>query len=158
MKRIIVLDELPGLTGRILAVSEWLLVSQQMINGFADLINDHQWIHVDVDKASRENGGTMAHGFLILSLLTTLSDSKLDWQGCGRRLNYGFNRIRFANAVRSGTRVRLHDKLISAEQKGAGWLITSDCTLEIEAEEKPAVVAEWLTMAFPRSVAPNHRS
>jgi acyl dehydratase len=158
MKRTIVLDELPSLAGQVLAVSEWLVVSQQMTDGFADLINDHQWIHVDIDRASRENGGTMAHGFLILSLLTTLSDSELDWSGCGRRLNYGFNRIRFANAVRCGARVRLRDKLVSAEEKGAGWLITRDCTLEIYAEEKPAVVAEWLTMAFPCSTSPTRRS
>jgi len=149
MKLVIALDNLPSLVGRELAVSDWVEVTQEMIDRFADVVADHQWIHVDIDRATRENGGTIAHGFLLLSLLATLSDQKLEWRGFSRRMNYGFNRVRFTNVVRSGARVRLRDKLLSIENKATGWLVTRDCRLEIYGDTTPALVADWLTMGIP---------
>jgi acyl dehydratase len=149
VKTIIRLDDLPRLIGSEIGVSDWLDIDQTMINGFADAIRDHQWIHVDVARATRENGGTIAHGFLSLSLLSRLSDDQLEWQGFSRRLNYGFDRIRFPTTVYCNARVRLHERLFAVVKKGESWLITRDCDLEIEGIGKPAVSARWLVVGVP---------
>ena len=149
MSRVLVLAQLPQLIGQELAVSDWLLVDQTRINGFADISDDHQWIHVDQDRAVRENGGTVAHGFLTLALIPHLSESSLKWQGISRILNYGLNRVRFTSVVRAGSRVRLRQRLVAVEEKGTSVLVTRECTMEIEGEMKPAFVAELLVSVVP---------
>ncbi len=136
--------------GRELGVSDWITIDQQRINEFADCTGDHQWIHVDVERAKRESpfGTTIAHGYLTLSLLPmmqyevgTLPD------GVKAALNYGADKIRFINPVKSGSRVRDRIALIAAEDKGGGRiLLTTRHTVEIDGEEKPAMVADTLAM------------
>jgi acyl dehydratase len=130
-------------------VSDWLSIDQAHINAFADVTHDHQWIHVDLDRAVRENGGAVAHGFLTLALIPHLSDASLQWQGVSRILNYGLNRVRFTSAVRAGARVRLRQRLVAVEAKGTSVLVTRECTMEIEGEMKPAFIAELLVLVVP---------
>lgn len=136
--------------GRELGVSDWITVDQERINQFAQCTGDHQWIHVDVERARRESpfGTTIAHGYLTLSLLPAMQDSagaQLD--GVKAALNYGADRVRFINPVKAGARIRDHITLVGAEDKGNGRvLLTTRHTVEIEGEEKPAMVADTLTM------------
>jgi acyl dehydratase len=150
-------DELNAMTGTVVGVSEWLTVDQDMINKFADATGDHQFIHVDEEKAKLTPfGGTIAHGFLSLSImpvLTAMTDMpRLD--GIKMGVNYGGNKTRFLAPVRSGKRVRGHFKLLEIEEKRPGqWQQTVEYTLEIEGEDKPALIAEWIS---PDAV-PHHR-
>ncbi len=137
--------------GHELAVSDWLLVDQAKIDAFAACTGDHQWIHVDVERAARGPfGATIAHGFLTLSLLPALTSGT--WSaglGLEATLNYGLDRVRFLTPVRAGSRVRNRVKLVSAEERGAGrTLLCFENTVEIEGEAKPALVANTLAMAF----------
>ncbi|MDZ5650237.1 MaoC family dehydratase [Nitrospirillum sp. BR 11828] len=141
--------ELPGLVGRDLGPSDWVVVDQDRINRFADATGDHQWIHVDVPRATGALGGTIAHGFLTLSLLAPFSDQTLQVRDAGKGVNYGFNKIRFLAPVPAGARVRSHQVLTEVEEKGGGWLLTRTVTVEIEGQEKPALAAEWLTAVYP---------
>ncbi|MEA1673016.1 MaoC family dehydratase [Nitrospirillum sp. BR 11163] len=143
------LAELPTLVGRDLGYSDWMVVDQDRINGFADATGDHQWIHVDVPRATAALGGTIAHGFLTLSLLAAFSYQTLEVRNAGKGLNYGFNKIRFLAPVPAGSRVRSHQTLDAVEEKGGGWLLTRTVTIEIEGQEKPALMAEWLTAVYP---------
>lgn len=135
--------------GREVGVSDWITVDQARIDAFADCTEDHQFIHVDPGMAARTPfGGTIAHGFLTLSLL-----SKMTYQatpvldGVAMGINYGFDKVRFLQPVRAGSRVRGRFKLLSAEDKGDGrWLIRHEVTVEIEGSDKPALVAAWLGM------------
>ena len=138
--------------GEELTSSEWLAVDQSMIDKFAEATGDHQWIHVDVERAKRDmpDGVTIAHGYLTLSLLPRLIKRTYRVAKLGRNLNYGANRIRFTNTVRSGARLRLRLTLISvAEVDGGGTRITADCVVEIEGEYRPALVAEIISQAYP---------
>lgn len=136
--------------GKELGVSEWITIDQQRINDFADCTGDHQWIHVDVERAKRESpfGGTIAHGYLTLSLLPVMQyDVGTLPDGVKAALNYGSDRVRFITPVKVGARVRDHITLVGAEDKGGGRvLLTSRHTVEIEGEDKPALVADTLTM------------
>jgi acyl dehydratase len=137
------LEELRTLAGQEAGVSEWLTVTQEMINGFADLTGDHQWIHVDVERAKRESrfGTTVAHGFLTLSLLSQLMQQAVQIRGNFTTLiNYGFNRIRFVSPVSAGSRIRARLQVKSFAENEVTWLVTVD----IEGSEKPALVGEWL--------------
>ncbi|WP_105374180.1 MaoC family dehydratase [Neorhizobium huautlense] len=144
------LAEVGGLVGTELGVSEWMTVDQTMINLFADATHDHQFIHVDPERAAAESpfGGTIAHGFLTLSLLSAMNYDcvpKIREQTMG--INYGFDRIRFMSPVKSGARVRGHFKLSEARFRGGGMLmITYDVSVEIENELKPALTAIWTTI------------
>ncbi len=149
MMRVIDYSELPGLAGTDLPVSGWHLVDQKHINRFAEAAGDRQWIHVDVERATRELGGTIAHGFLLLSMLSALSAETLDFTGVSRRVNYGFDRLRFTAVVKAGSRVRLVHRLIKAEPKAGGLSLTRDCRVEIENEPRPALVCEWIVLVFP---------
>jgi len=145
-------EELKGKIGQPLGTSEWLTVDQAMIDKFADATGDHQFIHVNPELAKMTPfGGTIAHGFLTLSLIPVLTD-KSDIErpdGLKMAMNYGGNRVRFLQPVHSGKRVRAHFKLLALEEKRPGqWLQTSEVTLEIEGEEKPAYVAEWLSLLY----------
>ena len=137
------LDELRSLIGQEVGVSDWLEVSQDMINRFADLTGDHQWIHVDVERARRETpfGSTIAHGFLTVSLLSELSRRTVEVRGNFKmRINYGFNRLRFVSPVPAGSKIRAR----FSPQKVTDNEVTWQVTVEVEGQEKPALVAEWL--------------
>jgi acyl dehydratase len=136
--------------GQSVGTSEWVLVDQAMINTFADATGDHQWIHVDVERARREmpGGKTIAHGYLTLSLLPRLGDSTYRIRTMSRAINYGTNKVRFTSPVAAGSRVRLHQVLKGVEDVKGGVRMTFDCTVELEGSEKPALVAEALFMAF----------
>lgn len=136
--------------GKSVGISDWVLVDQPMINAFADATGDHQWIHVDVERARREmpGGKTIAHGYLTLSLLPRLGDSIYRIRKTSRAINYGANRVRFTAPVPSGSRVRLHQVLKGVEDVQGGVRMTFESTVELEGSDKPALVAETLFMAF----------
>jgi acyl dehydratase len=145
-------QDLQAKIGQPLGTSEWLTIDQAMIDKFADATGDHQFIHVNPEMAKLTPfGGTIAHGFLTLSLIPALTE-KSDIErpeGLKMAMNYGGNRVRFLQPVRSGKRVRAHFKLAGFEEKRPGqWLQTAEVTLEIEGEEKPAYVAEWISLLY----------
>ena len=140
--------DLPGLVGTEVGVSDWLEITQDRVNLFADATGDHQWIHVDVERATREIGGPIAHGYLTLSLIPHLSAGMLPVKGVTRGVNYGSDKVRFTNMVRVGKRVRLRQKLIGVEPKAGGVQIKNLCTIEIEGEERPACVAETMSVLY----------
>jgi acyl dehydratase len=142
------IKDLPGMIGQEVGVSDWLLVDQDRVNLFADATGDHQWIHIDVERATREIGGPIAHGYLTLSLIPHLSAGLLPVKGVTRGINYGSDKVRFINMVRVGKRVRLRQKLIGAEPKAGGMQIKNECTIEIEGEAKPACVAETISVVY----------
>jgi acyl dehydratase len=148
--REISLAEMPGLVGHEIGLSEWITVDQAMIDLFADATHDHQFIHVDPARAAAESpfGGTIAHGFLTLSLLSAMnfgSIPKIREQTMG--INYGFERIRFVAPVKVGSRVRGRFTLSECRFRGAGMLMTTyDVVVEIENEKKPALTACWITI------------
>ena len=145
------LDEIRGKIGQEVGVSGWLSVDQARIDAFADATEDHQFIHVDPPAATAAGfGGTIAHGFLSLSLLSRMAaDAMLIPEGVKMALNYGFDRIRFLAPVKSGKRVRGRFTLDSFEEKAPGqYLMRHNVTVEIEGEEKPALTAVWLGLIF----------
>ncbi|HEV7416623.1 MaoC family dehydratase [Tianweitania sediminis] len=143
------IEELPTLVGREVGVSDWLLVDQDRVNRFADATGDHQWIHVDVERATRELGGTIAHGYLTLSLVPALVDDMLTFEQSSHNLNYGADRLRFTAPVKVGKRVRARKTIKTVEPRGGGWQITAEIKIEIEGEEKPALIMDMRTLAFP---------
>ena len=140
------LADLAGLVGREIGTSDWLPVTQQRIDAFADATGDHQWIHVDTERARNETpfGATIAHGFLTLSLLTALVRDGVTVAGTRMTLNYGLNRVRFVSPVLSGSRIRARIALGGIEAIGDAIQATWSITVESEGRKKPAVVAEWL--------------
>lgn len=143
-KRLIDSAELYNLVGHELGVSDWVTIDQRTIDSFGSLTRDEQWIHSDVARASREAGGTIAHGFLTLSMMSVLAADIWEVLGTKRIYNYGFNKVRLAAPVPSGARIRLRETLLSVEKKRDGLLVTRDCRVEVERQMKPAVVAEWV--------------
>jgi len=140
--------DLPSLIGQETGVSDWLEITQERVNLFAEATGDHQWIHVDVERATREIGGPIAHGYLTLSLIPFLSGGLLNVKGVTRGINYGSDKVRFTNMVRIGKRVRLRQKLIGAEAKSGGMQMRNECTIEIEGEARPACVAETISIIY----------
>ena len=141
------LAELKQLVGQEVGVSEWFEVTQVLIDKFADVTSDQQWIHVDPDRAKTDSpyGTTIAHGFLTLSLVSYLQRQAVQIRGdYSRVINYGFNRVRFPAAVPAGARVRLHSTLHAVEDVEGGVQCTWDLNVEIEGQPKPALVAQWL--------------
>lgn len=141
--------ELQDSIGQEVGVSDWILIDQARINAFADCTEDHQFIHVDPEAAAKTPfGGTIAHGFLTLSLMSQMSYQAAPvLEGVAMGVNYGFDKLRFLQPVRAGSKVRGRFKLLSAEDKGGGrWLIKNEVTVEIEGGDKPALIAEWLGM------------
>ena len=137
------IEELKLLTGQEVGASDWITITQDMIDRFADLTGDHQWIHVDPERARRESpfGSTIAHGFLTVSLLSQLSQEAINVQGSFKmRINYGFNRLRFVSPVRTGSKIRARFTAQKVTDNEVTWLVTVD----VEGQAKPAVVAEWL--------------
>ncbi|HEX7885124.1 MAG TPA: MaoC family dehydratase [Phenylobacterium sp.] len=142
------IKDLPGLVGQEVGVSDWLQITQDRVQQFAEATGDHQWIHLDVERATREIGGPIAHGFLTLSLIPFLSEGMLDIKDSTRGINYGTDKVRFVNMVRVGKRVRLRQKLVGAEPKAGGMQLRNECTIEIEGEDKPACIAETLAVVY----------
>jgi acyl dehydratase len=143
---------LAGKVGQELGVSDWRAIEQDRIDRFADATDDHQWIHVDRERAaSGPFGTTVAHGFLTLSLLAPTAYQVLhDAFANATAFNYGLDKVRFVAPVKAGARVRNRIKLMAVEPKGTGrWLLTSENTFEIEGEDKPALIAVSLVMLLP---------
>ena len=143
--------ELPKLAGQDMGTSDWVLIDQDRINKFADATGDHQWIHVDVERAKAQmpGGKTIAHGYLTLSLIPMLGSQIMSITGVSRGINYGSNKVRFTNMVPVGSRVRARQKLIAAEPKGPGLQLTNEITIEIEGQERPACIAETISLVYP---------
>src|SRR6266576_2599071 len=142
--------DLLKLVGKELGPSEWMTVDQAMIDKFAEATGDHQWIHVDVERAKREmpGGKTIAHGYLTLSLVPRLGQTLYRVKHRSRGLNYGSNRVRFTGQVPAGSRIRLRQKIKSVEPVDGGVRITSENTVEVEGTTRPALVAETISMQF----------
>ena len=137
--------ELEGRVGEEIAVSPWLEISQERIDTFAKAIEDFQWIHVDPDRAKKSPfGGTIAHGFLTLSILSRLSEMTFSFSDRKMGINYGLNRVRFTSPVRSGAKVRARFRLGNYEKLDGGVQVTWNATVEMEGSEKPALIAEWI--------------
>jgi acyl dehydratase len=148
---VVTLDEIRSRVGTEIGVSEWIAIDQSRIDAFAEATEDHQFIHVDAEAAAKTPfGGTIAHGFLSLSLLSRMAhDVMLAPEGLKMGVNYGFDRVRFLSPVRTGKRVRGRFLLEAADEKAPGQLLTRHAvTVEIEGEEKPALTATWLGLLF----------
>jgi acyl dehydratase len=151
MRETIKASELPSRVGLELEPSSWLEISQARVDAFADATNDHQFIHVDPERAARTPfGGTIAHGFLTLSLLPCLTaETAPEIEGLALVVNYGADKLRFLQPVRVGSRIRARQQCLEASEKRPGqWLVRNLVTIEIENEAKPALVAETLTLFF----------
>lgn len=149
---VVSLRQLGDLVGEEVATSDWLVVTQDRIDTFADATDDHQWIHVDSARARTETpfGTTIAHGFLTLSLLSTLIRGAITVDGLRMTLNYGLNRVRFVSPVPAGSRVRARITLGRCEDTGDSTQATWSVTIEREGGEKPALVAEWIVRYYAR--------
>jgi acyl dehydratase len=144
-------SELKQHVGRALGPSEWVTVEQAMIDKFADATGDHQWIHVDVDRAKREmpGGKTIAHGYLTLSLVPRMAATLLQVRKRSRGINYGSNKVRFTSTVPAGSRLRLRMRIAGVEDvPGNGVRVTSEMTVELEGQERPALVAELMALQY----------
>ncbi|MEM7051309.1 MAG: MaoC family dehydratase [Acidobacteriota bacterium] len=149
MPKLVPKDELLQMAGQPLETSAWVKVNQERINLFADATDDHQFIHVDPERAAQTPfGSTIAHGFLTLSLLPHLAEETSVWpENTQMGINYGLNKVRFLQPVKAGSEVRLHSKIASVVEKRAGHLlITTEVQVEIKGEDKPALLAETLAL------------
>ena len=146
--RTVAYADIQSLVGQEIGVSDWTEVNQERVNQFAEATGDHQWIHVDVERATREIGGPIAHGYLTLSQIPMLGAQLLRVEGDTSGINYGCNKVRFTNMVRVGKRVRMRQRLVAAEAKSGGLQMTNECTIEIEGEDRPACVAETLSFIY----------
>jgi acyl dehydratase len=145
------LEELNALVGKEVGASDWFEITQERINTFADATEDHQWIHIDIERAKTASpfGSTIAHGFLTLSLLPHLAGQAVTVRGNFRMgINYGLNRLRFVSPVAAGARVRARFTLQSVEEVAGGIQITWAAAVEAEGGQKPAMVAEWLVRYY----------
>jgi len=145
------IEELKSLVGQEVSVSDWFDVAQSRINAFADATGDHQWIHIDVERAKTDSPfhSTIAHGFLTLSLMPYLAAEAVKVEGAFKMgINYGLNRLRFVSPVLAGVRVRGRFTLQSVEDFAGGNQITWSVTVETEGGQKPALVAEWLVRYY----------
>ena len=140
--------DLESLSGTEVGVSDWHTIDQDRVNKFADATGDHQWIHVDVERATKEMGSPIAHGFLTLSLLPMLGAEVMHVTGTTRGINYGSDKVRFTNMVPVGSKVRLRQKCLSVEAKAGGKQTRMECSIEIEGQDRPALVAETLTVLY----------
>jgi acyl dehydratase len=145
------IEEIQDRVGSEIGVSDWILIDQARIDAFAEITEDHQFIHVDPERAAKTPfRGCVAHGFLTLSLLSRMADGvMLRPESLRMAVNYGFDKVRFMGPVRAGKRVRGRFRMLSAEEKRASqWQITYEVTVEIEDEEKPALIADWIGYMF----------
>ncbi len=145
------LEELRGLVGQEVVVGDWFVVTQKLIDTFAEVMDDHQWIHTDVERARKElpQGRTIAHGFLTLSLISRLLRQALVLKVEFKQgINYGFNRIRFPAPVPSDSEIRVRCTLLNVEEIPGGIQVTWAVTVEAKEASKPALVAEWLVRYY----------
>jgi acyl dehydratase len=143
------IEELQKLSGQELGTGDWFTISQERINEFADVTGDHQWIHLDVERARKESpwGNTIAHGFLTLSLLPALSQPIYTVEGITTRINYGLDKVRFPAPVPAGSRVRAKIELVSIDDEGEGrYKGQFRTTIELEGSDRPACVAESIAL------------
>ena len=144
-------DALSEYVGKEIGASDWMVITQERINRFAEATEDRQWIHLDRERAKKESpyGTTIAHGFLSLSLISFLMKQALEVRGGVRlAINYGLNRVRFPNAVREGSRIRGRFTLVSLKDLGDTLEAVVGCTVECEGSEKPCCVAEWIVRYY----------
>ncbi len=148
----ITVEELQGMVGQESGLSPWRAVTQTMIDQFADATDDHQFIHCDPQRAAAEApfGGTIAHGFLTLSLLSAFAfETAPRLEGADMGINHGFDTVRFVAPVKTGSRIRARFRLAEVKARPSGWIqVANDVTIEIEGSAKPALTARWLTLAF----------
>ena len=143
-------EEIESAAGEEVGTTEWVEITQERVDQFADATGDHQWIHVDVEKAKEGPfGGTIAHGYLTLSLIPWLSAQVIDLQTSGAKLNYGVNKVRFPNPLLVGKRIRGHAAFGDVTDLPAGKQLIIRYTVEIEGEPKPACVAETVVLLLP---------
>jgi len=144
------LSDMDAHVGQPLGTSDWLVVTQEMINTFAEATGDHQWIHVDLERAAKEmpGGKTIAHGYLTLSLVPAMAKGISRVRNRSRSVNYGSNKVRFTNPVPAGSRIRLHQTLKASEPVPGGRRLIYEATVEIEGQSRPALVAETITLAY----------
>ena len=144
------LADLKAKVGEVIGTSDWFTMDQPRINQFADTTEDHQFIHVDLEAAKATPfGGTIAHGFLTLSMISAMLESAVEKPVVQMSINYGFNKVRFLSPVKSGLRIRGRFKLTELEEKRPGqWQQILEVTVEIEGAEKPALIAEWVVQHF----------
>jgi acyl dehydratase len=144
------IDDARALEGKEVGLSDWVVIDQNRIDQFAEATTDHQWIHVDTERAQRElpNGKTIAHGYLTLALIPALTGNFIEVRNLTRAINFGLNKVRFYTPVPSGARVRARATVLQARQRAGALLLTSEVRIEIENERKPACVAETLGMYF----------
>lgn len=148
MTREIHVRELEAHVGEELGASEWLEIDQDRIDAFADVTGDRHWMHVDRERAEREAGGTIAHGLLIASLLPLLGEGLFKATGYSGGYSYGFDKLRFTNVVRPGQRVRLRQRVKSVTPKHPGRLLVLESTIEIDGDDRPALVADYVSFYF----------
>ena len=150
MRTFTTFDELSAAVGEDLGASEWVEIDQDRVNAFAEATGDHQWIHVDVERAKDGPfGGTIAHGYLTLSLVPWLGSQVFSLETPGAKLNYGVNKVRFPNPLRVGSRVRAHVSVAEVTDIPAGKQMQLKYVIEIEGEDKPACVAETVVLLLP---------
>jgi acyl dehydratase len=144
------IEDAKALEGEEVGLSDWAVVDQHRIDEFAEATADHQWIHVDTERAAREmpGGKTIAHGYLTLSLIPALTAKFIEVENLARAINFGANKVRFYTPVPEGARVRARAKVLQARLRGGALMLTSEVRIEVEGERKPACVAEILGMYF----------
>jgi acyl dehydratase len=146
------IEDAKALEGQEVGLSDWAVIDQTRIDQFAEATSDHQWIHVDTERAARElpEGKTIAHGYLTLALIPALTGDFIDVPNLARAINFGVNKVRFYTPVPTGSRVRARATVLQARRRAGALLLTSEVRIEIEGERKPACVAETLGMYFFR--------
>src|SRR5438128_11310666 len=143
--------DLAQYVGKEIGVSDWFTVDQAIIDKFADATGDHQWIHVDVERAKKEmpGGKTIAHGFLTLSLVPRMGATLVTITKRSRGINYGSNKVRFTSPVPAGSRIRLRQRIAAVDEvAGDGVRVTTECTVEVEGQERPALIAEIMGLRY----------
>ena len=144
------IDDAKALIGEEVGLSDWIVIDQHRIDQFAEATSDHQWIHVDTERAAKEmpDGKTIAHGYLTLALIPTLTGNFVKVENLTRAVNFGLNKVRFYLPIPVGSRLRARAKVLQARKRAGALLLTSEVRIEIEGQRKPACVAETLGMYF----------
>jgi acyl dehydratase len=144
------MDDARALVGAEIGLSDWAVIDQTRIDQFAEATADHQWIHVDTERAARElpDGKTIAHGYLTLALIPALTGKFIEVKNLTRAINFGLNKVRFYAPVPTGARVRARVNVLKAQRRAGALILTSEVRIEVEGERKPACVAETLGMYF----------
>lgn len=143
-------EDAKALEGQEVGLSDWVVIDQHRIDQFAEATADHQWIHVDTDRAAREmpDGKTIAHGYLTLALIPALTAEFIEVENVARAINFGLNKVRFYTPVPVASRLRARAKVLQARRRAGALLLTGEVRIEVEGERKPACIAETLGMFF----------